>query len=162
MDSSGRMTPADFKSIRESLGLSAQWLADAVHVDQRTVRRWEDGEIPLREDVVRVLTELDQQVAFEVDRERVRILTGLGYDIEDMRALDQGHLLDHLEPGDWPVLEVPRVDADAPAITQANALLAKMVQNFRTPLPAAFYRAVASRLRWALGGRLRITYFAAG
>jgi DNA-binding transcriptional regulator YiaG len=34
------MTPADFKTLRESLGLSARWLADRLSVDQRTVRRW--------------------------------------------------------------------------------------------------------------------------
>lgn len=163
-NNSGRMSAADFKSIRESLGLTAQWLADAVHVDQRTVRRWEDGDIPLRDDVVDVLLQLDQQVEYEigceVERERARVLTDLGYDPDAYHAadIDEEHIFDHLEEQDWPTVKVPRVDADAPMITQANALLAKMVQGFTTPLPAAFYRAVASRLRRALGGRLQITY----
>ena len=47
------MTPAELKSIRHALGLSARGLADALSdsdhaaikspVDSRTVRRWEDG-----------------------------------------------------------------------------------------------------------------------
>lgn len=39
------MTPTEFKEARRKLGLSAQGLADAVHVAEgRTVRRWESGE----------------------------------------------------------------------------------------------------------------------
>lgn len=38
------MTPAEFKTIRESLGLSAQWIANHLGVSLRTVRYWEAGE----------------------------------------------------------------------------------------------------------------------
>jgi DNA-binding transcriptional regulator YiaG len=39
------MTPADLKSIRESLGLSAKAFARLVQVESdRTVRRWEAGD----------------------------------------------------------------------------------------------------------------------
>lgn len=137
------MTPADFKTIRESLGLSAQWLADAVHVDQRTVRRWEDGAIPLRADVVDLLTQLDEQMEANVDAELDRVAA----EIHAGKDTDLDHLLQSLTQQDWPVVEVPRVDTDVDNTATADR-----------PLPAAFYRAAASRLRWALGGRLHITY----
>lgn len=39
------MTPAELKSIRQSLGLSAEAFARLVRVESgRTVRRWESGE----------------------------------------------------------------------------------------------------------------------
>jgi transcriptional regulator with XRE-family HTH domain len=39
------MTPADLKSIRHSLGLSAEAMAKLVRVESgRTVRRWEAGD----------------------------------------------------------------------------------------------------------------------
>ncbi|WP_234797264.1 helix-turn-helix domain-containing protein [Mycobacteroides chelonae] len=165
---SGQISAADFKSIRESLGLTAQWLADAVHADQRTVRRWEDGDIPLRDDVVDILLRLDEQVEHEISceraRERARVLADLGHDLATLHDadIDEQHVFDHLEPQDWLTVEVPRVDADAPTITHANALLARMVAGFNTPLPAAFYRAAASRLRRALEGRLKIVYSSTG
>lgn len=39
------MTPAELKSARQALGLSAERFAKLVHVESgRTVRRWESGE----------------------------------------------------------------------------------------------------------------------
>lgn len=133
------MTPADFKTIRESLGLSAQWLATAVHVDQRTVRRWEDGAIPLRADVVDLLTRLDEQMAADVGAEVDRVLADLGA----AGGADPASVLDRLSPDDWPVLEIPRVDTD---VTGGRGL------------PASYHRAVAARLRQELGGRVRLAY----
>ncbi len=56
------MTPAEFKTLRESLGLSAQWLADRAGVALRTVQYWEAGRrarIPA--DVCAILTEIDDK-----------------------------------------------------------------------------------------------------
>ncbi|GAA2679815.1 MULTISPECIES: DNA-binding transcriptional regulator [Actinosynnema] len=116
------MTPAEFKVLRESLGLSAQWLATAVHVDQRTVRRWQGGAIPLRADVVTLLTRIAEWDAAE---------TGAAAKPDSLPA------------GDWPVLEIPRVDAGV-----ADDL----------GFPAAYHRAVAARVRRRLGGQLHLVY----
>ncbi|MGW4528892.1 antitoxin Xre-like helix-turn-helix domain-containing protein [Amycolatopsis sp. NPDC004378] len=134
-----RVTPADFKTIRESLGLSAQWLATAVDVDQRTVRRWEDGALPLRADVVDLLTRLDEQMTADVAAEADRVLAGLGAGA----GADPAAVLDTLAPADWPVLEIPRVDTD---VTDERGL------------PASYHRAVAARVRRELAGRLHLTY----
>ena len=45
LPSSDSLTPAEFKSIRNALGLSAQAMARGLGVsDGRTVRRWEAGD----------------------------------------------------------------------------------------------------------------------
>lgn len=41
------MTDAEFKVIREYLGLTGDWIAAHVGVDPRTVRRWEQGIRPI-------------------------------------------------------------------------------------------------------------------
>lgn len=166
------MTPAEFKTIRESLGLSAQWLADAVHVDQRTVRRWEDGAIPLRADIVELLTRLDEQMDTDVATALedwltehstvLAIATATGRsqaatNLDTSIRADLDELLDALPPEDWPVVEVPRVDADVTG-DHTKASPANSVPGLDRPLPAAFHRATAIRLRALVGGRLRITY----
>ena len=46
-----KMRAAQFRAIREMLGLSQQDVADAVEVDRRSVKRWESGEYPVPDDV---------------------------------------------------------------------------------------------------------------
>lgn len=45
------MTPAEMKTLRESLGLSAQFLSDNLNVQLRTVQYWESGKKPVPKDV---------------------------------------------------------------------------------------------------------------
>lgn len=55
------MTPAELKTIRESLGLSAQWLADRAGVLQRSVQYWEAGRSRVPEDVAELVLRIDAQ-----------------------------------------------------------------------------------------------------
>lgn len=55
------MTPAELKTMRESLGLSAQWVADQAGVRLRTVQYWEAGRMPVPEDVAALLSRIDAQ-----------------------------------------------------------------------------------------------------
>ena len=41
------MTPAEFQQARKALGLTINALADAFSMNERTVRRWERGDIPI-------------------------------------------------------------------------------------------------------------------
>jgi len=83
------MTPAEFKSLREGLGLSAQAMADILGIrNERTVRHWESGE-NLPEGVVKVAKEMDDLVwrmarhGLEVFRERpAEIMVVLRYETE--------------------------------------------------------------------------------
>lgn len=62
MSSPPVMTPAEFKTLREGLGLSSQAMADILGVrNERTVRHWEAAE-SLPEGVVRVALEVDDLV----------------------------------------------------------------------------------------------------
>jgi DNA-binding transcriptional regulator YiaG len=41
------MTPEEFKQIRKDAGLSLAQLSDVLRVHTRTIRRYEDGSIPI-------------------------------------------------------------------------------------------------------------------
>lgn len=67
------MTPAELKTIRESLGLSSKWLADRAGVRQRSVEYWEAGRSRVPEDVAEVLLKLDAQFA-EATRQALAVV----------------------------------------------------------------------------------------
>jgi hypothetical protein len=46
-----RMTDAEFRVIREFLGLTGDWLAQHLNVSARTVRHWEQGKHPIPDGV---------------------------------------------------------------------------------------------------------------
>ena len=41
------MTPTEFRAARRTLQLSTEALAEQLHVDPRTVRRWQEGSQPV-------------------------------------------------------------------------------------------------------------------
>ena len=41
------MTPAEFKSARKALGLTVNALASELRTNERTIRRWEHGDISI-------------------------------------------------------------------------------------------------------------------
>lgn len=53
------MTPAEFKTLSDSLGLSVPWLAHHFNVLERTVRYWGAGRTKVPEEVAAQLTNLD-------------------------------------------------------------------------------------------------------
>ena len=57
------MTAAEFKIMRERLGVSGRWLADKVGVQDRQVRRWESGVAPVPADVVALIQSMDAAAA---------------------------------------------------------------------------------------------------
>lgn len=57
------MTPAELKTLRESLGLPVQWLAERVGVQRRSVEYWESGRSRVPDDVATLLLQLDAQFA---------------------------------------------------------------------------------------------------
>lgn len=56
------MTGAELRTLRDSLGLSADQLAQMLGNRDRTIRRWESGEWPVPDDAAEVLQRLDAQV----------------------------------------------------------------------------------------------------
>ena len=53
------MTPAEFKSTRESLHLTVKWLASHMRVRRQSVQRWENGRFPIPDSVERLACALE-------------------------------------------------------------------------------------------------------
>ena len=60
------MTPAELRTLRDSLGLTAEQVAQMAGVRDRTVRRWEAGDWPVPQDVADALRRLDAQIEHHV------------------------------------------------------------------------------------------------
>lgn len=54
-----RMTDAEFRTVREFLGLSGDWLASHLGVNPRTVRSWEQGRYPIPDGVRLAMEDLE-------------------------------------------------------------------------------------------------------
>jgi hypothetical protein len=54
-----RMTDAEFKVVREYLGLTGDWLAEHLGVSGRTVRHWEQGKYPIPDGVRLAMEDLE-------------------------------------------------------------------------------------------------------
>lgn len=67
VDDDGPMTAAELKVVREWLGLTTRWLAEHLHVTERTVHRWEADEVPIREFVRVAIEDIERQTAEVVD-----------------------------------------------------------------------------------------------
>lgn len=67
------MTPAELKTIRESLGLPVQWLAERANVQRRTVEYWEAGRSPVPSDVAALILKIDGQFA-EATRQALAVV----------------------------------------------------------------------------------------
>lgn len=56
-----RMTDAEFRVVREFLGLTGDWLAGHLGVSGRTVRHWEQGKYPIPDGVRLELEDLERR-----------------------------------------------------------------------------------------------------
>lgn len=61
MPADERMGPAEFRVIREFLGLTGDWLAAHLGVSGRTVRHWEQGRYPIPDGVRLEIEDLEQR-----------------------------------------------------------------------------------------------------
>jgi len=59
--------PAEFKTLREALGLSISTLVRVIDVDERTLRKWESGKKKLPQGVIDSLIDVDTLVDQTVD-----------------------------------------------------------------------------------------------
>lgn len=62
-----RMTDAEFRVVREHLGLTGDWLAKHLTVNPRTVRSWEQGRDPIPDGVRLAMEELEQRTGAFLD-----------------------------------------------------------------------------------------------
>lgn len=63
-----RMTDAEFRVVREFLGLTGDWLAAHLNVTGRTVRAWEQGKYPIPDGVRLAIQQLEADTGEFVSR----------------------------------------------------------------------------------------------
>ncbi len=68
------MQPAELKTWRESVGLSATDLADLLGVETRSINRWEAGTNPIPEDLLLSIQQQAQLIEHELSALRTRLL----------------------------------------------------------------------------------------
>lgn len=87
------LTGAEVRTIREGLGVTAEWLADHLGIQTRTVQRWESGHNAVAEFAADELLLLEQQAADQVGA-HVEAFTGA--QVPPVLAIDDSH------PDSWP------------------------------------------------------------
>jgi DNA-binding XRE family transcriptional regulator len=67
------MTPAELKTLREGLGLTQQWLADQLSVQNRTIKYWESGFYPVKKDVEEMLLSINEKFN-EIEKNAIEVI----------------------------------------------------------------------------------------
>lgn len=118
-----RMTDAEFRVVREYLGLTGDWLADHLGVSSRTVRHWEQGKYPVPDGVRLELEDLEARTA--------QFVVGAAAQLLDMPApgvityrTDTDYHAAHPEiefPAAWHRAAVARIAQEVPGLAIAYA-----------------------------------------
>ncbi|MEZ7005850.1 helix-turn-helix domain-containing protein [Streptomyces sp. AD55] len=118
-----RMTPAEFKVVREFLGLTGDWLAGYLEVSPRTVRHWEHGKYAIPDGVRLAIEDLEERTAQFVAGVVQQLM-----DLPDPGVItyrdDEEYHADHPEigfPASWHRAVVARVAQEVPALSIAFA-----------------------------------------
>ncbi len=56
------MSAAEFKTLREAVGLSISTLVKVIDVDERSIRKWESGKKKVPQDVFEKVVAIDQLI----------------------------------------------------------------------------------------------------
>ncbi|WP_433460676.1 helix-turn-helix domain-containing protein [Micromonospora sp. CA-248212] len=125
-----RMTDAEFRVVREHLGLTGDWLAGHLGVSARTVRHWEQGKYPIPDGVRLAMEGLEAETAQFVT---AIVGTLLASNETDLVVLtyrsDADYRAAHPDldwPASWHRAVVARVAQEVPALSIAYAPAAAM------------------------------------
>lgn len=118
-----RMTDAEFKVIREFLGLTGDWLADYLGFSPRAVRLWEQGKHPIPDEVRIAMESLEARTSSFVGSAVVQLM-----DLPDPGVItyrtDAEYHAAHPEiefPASWHRAVVARVALEVPGLAIAYA-----------------------------------------
>lgn len=113
-----RMTDAEFRVVREHLGLTGDWLAGHLDVSPRTVRHWEQGRYSIPDGVRLAVEDLEQRTASFVGALVEKLL-----DVPDPAVLvyrnDDEYREAHPEikfPASWHRAVVARIAQEVPGL----------------------------------------------
>lgn len=119
MPADERMTPAEFRVVREYLGLTGEWLAAHLGVQPRSVRRWEAGTVPIPDGVREEIETLEERTAEVVERSVARLLDVPDPVVVTYRS-DDHYAAAEPEAGGWPAswhrAVVARVAQEVPGL----------------------------------------------
>lgn len=87
------MHPAEFKTLREALGLSISTLVKVIDVDERTLRKWESGKKKLPQGVIDSLVAVDTLVDTTAQQLFSRLQTNAQDRVVLHRFIDEEDLL---------------------------------------------------------------------
>ncbi|GAX57263.1 helix-turn-helix domain-containing protein [Streptomyces olivochromogenes] len=118
-----RMTDAEFKVVREFLGLTGDWLAAHLGVSSRTVRHWEQGKYPIPDGVRLAIEDLERRTGEFIGGAVDKLM-----DIPDPGLItyrsDAEYHAAHPEadfPASWHRAVVARIAQEVPALSIAYA-----------------------------------------
>lgn len=94
------MTGAEFRILREHLGLTNAWLADHLDVAERSIVRWGDGASPIPVGVAEEMLELEAAAADQVARhcDWLRDMAPERRQLITYRTDDVHHLINPADP----------------------------------------------------------------
>lgn len=118
------MNGATLKTLREALCLPVSWLAAVCGVQERTVRYWEAGTVPVPQDVSDQVEQLEMLAVMLTDQ----VVSSIRQQVAQ-----------HGDPGE-PIRLVRYAEAEDVARFQPEL----------ATLPPTFHAAILARIRWAL------------
>lgn len=113
-----RMTPAEFRVVREFLGLTGDWLAGHLNTSPRTVRHWEAGKYLIPDGVRLELEDLEQRTAEFVAGavEKLLDMPDPGLVVYRSDAEYHAAVPDSPFPASWHRAVVARIALEVPAL----------------------------------------------
>ncbi len=116
-----RMTDAEFKVVREYLGLTGDWLAGHLGVSARTVRHWEQGKYPIPDGVRLEMEDLEARTGAFVDAVVAQLMDLPEPGVITYRSDDEYHSAhpDVPFPASWHRAVVARIAQDVPGLAIA-------------------------------------------
>lgn len=118
-----RMSDAEFRVVREYLGLTPEWVAEHLAVSARTVRHWEAGKYAIPDGVREEMEKLEADTTLTINDVVARLLDLPEAGIVTYRSDAEFHAV-HPEvtfPASWHRAVVARVAQEVPALAIAYA-----------------------------------------
>ncbi len=116
-----RMTDAEFKVVREFLGLTGDWLAAHLGVSPRSVRHWEHGKYPIPDGVRLAIEDLEAQTATVIEQAVKALMDLPDPGVLTYRTDEEYHVANPESqfPASWHRAVVARIAQEVPGLAIA-------------------------------------------